>query len=88
MGLPSGKTLYQIQGERILRLQRLAAAEAGVDAASVVIPWYIMTSEHTGAQTSDFFAAHNYFGLDKDQIMFFEQSTLPCLTLDGKVQNF
>ena len=44
-----------------------------------------MTSEHTMDDTKRFFEKHNYFGLHRDDVMFFEQHTLPCLTFDGKV---
>merc|ERR1711962_1464602 len=78
VGLPSGKTLFQLQAERILRLQRLAG-----DSASIT--WYIMTSASTVGPTKAFFAEHDYFGLAADNIVVFEQGTLPCFTFDGKI---
>ena len=44
-----------------------------------------MTSEHTMDETKEYFQEHNYFGLQKDDVIFFEQHTLPCLTLEGKI---
>ena len=44
-----------------------------------------MTSEHTKDATKKFFEDHNYFGLQRDEIVLFEQNTLPCLTLEGKI---
>ena len=68
IGLPSGKTLYQIQIERILRIQvpsqslrdqilkeqfqELAQRLTGEDG---LIPMYVMTSEHTKGPTQEFF---------------------------------
>ena len=46
---------------------------------------YIMTSEHTMDETKRFFEKHNFFGLHRDDVLFFEQHTLPCLTMDGKI---
>lgn len=44
-----------------------------------------MTSEATKEKTSEYFAKKHYFGLDRNNVVFFEQSTLPCLTFDGKI---
>ncbi|KAI0033972.1 nucleotide-diphospho-sugar transferase [Vararia minispora EC-137] len=85
IGLPSHKSLFQYQAERISRLQRVAEEENGKPAGSVVVPWYIMTSGPTRSDTEAFFKKHAYFGLKADNVVFFEQGTLPCLTMDGKV---
>ncbi|KAG2326760.1 hypothetical protein Bca4012_035672 [Brassica carinata] len=86
IGLPSGKSLFQIQAERILCVQRLAAqamSEAG-PTRPVAVQWYIMTSPFTHEPTQKFFESHKYFGLEPDQVTFFQQGTLPCITKDGK----
>ncbi|KAF8060101.1 GLCNAC1PUT2 [Scenedesmus sp. PABB004] len=87
IGLPSGKSLFALQAERLLALQRLAAAEAGGGGGSdgVAIPWYIMTSPFTHADTLAHFEAHGFFGLSRAQVTFFQQGTLPCLTHEGRV---
>jgi UDP-N-acetylglucosamine/UDP-N-acetylgalactosamine diphosphorylase len=83
VNLASNKTLYQIQAERIFRLQELAAKEYNKE--SSVITWYIMTSEHTKEATRQFFESHNYFGLNSENVVLFQQCTLPCLTYEGKI---
>lgn len=82
VGLPSGKTLFQIQAERIRTLQRLAYEATG---RRGTITWYIMTSEATMEPTMEFFQKHGFFGLQRSDIVMFEQGSLPCFTFDGKI---
>ena len=83
--MPSNKPLFQYYCERITAVKRLAAAHAGVDEATVRLPFVIMCSHATSAETIAFFDKHNHFGLPKDQVIFFNQGTMPCFTLDGKL---
>ncbi|XP_023392223.1 UDP-N-acetylhexosamine pyrophosphorylase-like protein 1 [Pteropus vampyrus] len=81
VGLPSQKSLYQLQAERIRRVQQLAGERRGT---RCTVPWYIMTSEFTLRPTADFFREHDFFHLDPDNVVMFEQRMLPAVTFDGK----
>lgn len=87
IGLPSRKSLFQFQAERLLRLEQLAAEHAFGSATDIrhPIPWYIMTSGPTDAETRRHFAENAYFGLKQKQIFFFQQGVLPAMTENGKV---
>ena len=75
IGLPSHKSLFQLQAERLQNL----SAQVGHP-----IPWCIMTSPLNHEATVNFFTDHNFFGIDRDNIRFFEQGTICALTPDGK----
>ncbi|XP_053473966.1 UDP-N-acetylhexosamine pyrophosphorylase-like protein 1 [Ictalurus furcatus] len=82
VGLPSGKTLYQIQAERIRKVQELAKEKCG---SKCTVPWYIMTSEFTLEPTEKFFKENNYFDLDPSNVVMFEQRMIPAVSFDGKL---
>ncbi|KAI9335522.1 nucleotide-diphospho-sugar transferase [Obelidium mucronatum] len=85
VGLPSHKSLFQLQGERILSVQKIAAKAHPEHAATAIVPWYVMTSEPTRAATESYFKENKYFGLNPEQVFFFNQGVLPAFTMDGKI---
>jgi UDP-N-acetylglucosamine/UDP-N-acetylgalactosamine diphosphorylase len=70
------KTLFGIFGETVLAWSKRH---------SIPIPWYIMTSPLNHGQTQDIFAANDYFGLRKDQVIMFQQGTLPNFDFEGHI---
>lgn len=70
IGPISDRTLFQIFAEQIL------ARRKRHDAA---IPWLIMTSNATHAETLEFLEQQNYFQLGRDTVHLFQQGSLPAL---------
>ena len=77
IGLPSAKSLFALQGERLAKLGALAGAPPPV--------WYVMTSPFTHDMTTRYFKRHKYFGLNAKDVKFFKQGTLPCFTEAGEI---
>jgi len=75
-GLISHKCLFHIQAERIQNLMNKTSGK---------IPWYIMTSDATHQATVTFFTEHNFFGLEKDDVLFFKQRNLPAVNEEGQI---
>jgi UDP-N-acetylglucosamine/UDP-N-acetylgalactosamine diphosphorylase len=70
------KTLFQIFSENLL-----AAAQK----YNTVIPLYIMTSPLNYDATVEIFQSNNYYGLGKENVLIFQQGTLPNFNFDGKI---
>lgn len=70
------KSLFQLASERI--------AAAG-QRAGCRLPLAIMTSPQNDAETREFFAEHQCFGLDPHQLSFFVQSELPFMGSEGQL---
>lgn len=76
VGLPSHKSLFQLQVERIRKLEQIAG-----DGKLIL---YIMTSGPTRKATEEFFQKNNYFGWNGEQVVFFNQGTLPAVDIKGE----
>lgn len=67
-GAVTRKPLFQIFAEGLLAAQRKYGTAA---------PWYIMTSPLNHSATVKFFEGNRFFGLKRDDVMFFPQGTMP-----------
>lgn len=70
VGPVSNATLFQLLCEQLLARSRRGGKP---------IPYYIMTSDATHAETVAFFAEHHYFGLPASDVIFFQQGTMPAV---------
>ena len=70
------KPLFQVFAETI------AAVSARYGA---VCPWYVMTSPLNHEATINFFNSYDYFGLGRDNVVVFQQGTLPNFGFDGRI---
>lgn len=75
IGLPSGKSIFQIQAERLLHLSNRAGKP---------IPWCIMTSPLNHEATVEHFETHQFFGIPRESIRFFPQGMICALDENGK----
>lgn len=70
------KSLFQVFAEKILASSRLYGRP---------IPWYVLTSNLNYEATVAFFEEHDYFGLSKEKVHFFNQGFMPAVDSDGKI---
>ncbi len=71
------KPLFQVFAEQILAANRKYGT---------TIPWSIMTSPLNHAATVGFFERRRFFGLGKENVMFFEQGVMPSFDMaTGKI---
>ena len=70
------KPLFQVFAEKLLATNRQYNTE---------LEWYLMTSEANHKDTIAFFEEQNYFGLNKEHVIFFKQRMLPQIDEEGKI---
>jgi len=71
----SGKTIYQLQAEKVVSVSRRVGRD---------VPFLVMTSPMTDAETRAFFTEHERFGLAEGQLTFFVQGTVPSVDKAGR----
>jgi len=68
--------LFQVFAEKL----RAAGKRYGRE-----IPWLVMTSDLNDAATRAFFEKNAFFGLGKNQVVFFRQGRMPAVDADGRI---
>jgi len=76
VGPVSGKTLFQIHAEKIVKYSRKYG---------VAIPFLIMTSRANHDETEAFFRENGHFGLGPENVFIFPQNMIPSLDTKGKL---
>jgi UDP-N-acetylglucosamine/UDP-N-acetylgalactosamine diphosphorylase len=76
LGPVSGRSLFEIHAQKLRRLR----ARSGRP-----VPWYVMTSPATDADTRRFFAGHGYFGLPESDVFFLVQRMVPSFDFEGRL---
>lgn len=76
IGPVTGASLFYFHSRKILSLSRTYKSR---------IPFYIMTSEVNDAATRKHFADNGFFGLPKEDVIFFKQGLWPALDGQGKI---
>lgn len=76
IGPVSERSLFEIQAQKIRRLRQRCG---------VALPWYVMTSPATDAETQRFFATRAGFGLPESDIVFFRQGMVPSFDFEDRL---
>ena len=76
IGPVSGKSLFQIHCEKVMRASRVYHTR---------IPFLVMTSRANHDETVSFFREHKWFGLDESDVYIFPQNMIPSLDMNGKL---
>ena len=82
---PKGMLNVGVTKELYLFEQLINNLKQVVEKAGAWIPLFIMTSEKNNADTTEFFAAHDYFGYNRDFVFFFIQEMAPSVSYEGKI---
>ena len=70
------KTLFRIFADSIAAVSQKYHTDC---------PWYVMTSPLNYDKTKEIFQMNDYYGLDKENVLIFQQGTLPNFSLDGRI---
>jgi len=72
IGPVSNKTLFEIHTDKVFAL---------VQRFGKPVPFLVMTSPATHDETEEYFREKQYFGLGRENVIFFQQGTMPAVDL-------
>jgi UDP-N-acetylglucosamine/UDP-N-acetylgalactosamine diphosphorylase len=72
IGPVSNKTLFQVHADKVFALARRHGKP---------VPFLVMTSPATHADTEAYFAEQDYFDLGRENVYFFKQGTMPAVDI-------
>jgi UDP-N-acetylglucosamine/UDP-N-acetylgalactosamine diphosphorylase len=72
IGPVSNKTLFRVHADKVFALARRYGKP---------VPFLVMTSPATHADTEAYFLEQGYFGLGRDDVFFFQQGTMPAVDI-------
>jgi UDP-N-acetylglucosamine/UDP-N-acetylgalactosamine diphosphorylase len=72
IGPVSNKTLFHVHADKVFALARRYGKP---------VPFLVMTSPATHADTEAYFADQHYFGLGRENVYFFQQGTMPAVDI-------
>lgn len=70
IGPVSDRTLFEFFADRLLAISETYGCR---------VPLYLMTSDATDEETRDYFAANEYLGLNREDVVIFKQGTMPAV---------
>jgi len=76
VGPVSGKTLFQIHAEKVLKYSRKYGAS---------IPFLVMTSRANHDETEAYFRDNRWFGLAPEDVLIFPQNMIPSIDTKGRL---
>lgn len=76
IGPITDRTLFEVQAQKIRGLIRRIG---------LPVPWYIMTSDATDAETRQVFGRNACFGLDPNDVWIFQQDMVPAFDFEGRL---
>ena len=86
INMPSKKTLFEFLSNRFLSSQLNSKEKVkNPNLTFKESTLFIMTNEKTNSEIENFFKENNYFHLKKENIIFFPQTEICALDLNGKV---
>lgn len=74
IGPVSGRTLFEVLVDRLKAVRERYRSP---------IPLLIMTSSATHGETVDYFETHDYLGLPREEVVFFQQGTMPAVDAES-----